>query len=702
MKVTPNIKNAGFLFLLFIAGTNCLAQHYKKSLTPAESLKALKIEEGFKLQLFASEPNVFGPTCMEFDEKGNAYVVELYDYPFEVNPGEGKSQISLLQDTNGDGVIDKSTVFADHLTCPTTILPWKGGLIVTAAPDILYLKDTNGDGKADVREVLFSGFFHANTEAQITSLRLGIDNWIYANNRGQSGTITYHRKPGDAPISVAGADFRFRLDRNQFELETGPGQFGQTIDDYGHRFFSENAIHLQQAVIPWRYTHRHAYLPSSKFVYIISDHDELMFQKTPAPFWRSERTKERNKFNQESHNGRTEYAEGHFTGACGGTIYNGDGFPKDFYGSLFTCDVAGSLVHRDILTEGKTSPIMVASRGEHEKDKEFISTTDDTWFRPVNFTIGPDGYMYLLDYHRQHIETPVAISDELKKEMDFMAGSDMGRIYRIMPEDAKVKIVKVDLQHTSSLKLIPYLENPNGWYRSTAHRLLLERNDKTIVPALKAFLAKTQDPRARVLALYLLQNTHSLTAAIINQALKDGTSGVRENALMLAENFPACLPHVLPLANDPSPAVVLQASLSIGNLGGPAIVPALAGIIERSGEEKLIRTAVLSSNAGSSAGLLKALQQNSFFQKDDAWRISFMTDLSYIIGARNNKVQVSTYLNLISAMDSNWQVAAVKGLKAGFAKAQTPSDQLTEALKNIKTNTADDAKEAINNLKKLY
>jgi putative membrane-bound dehydrogenase-like protein len=252
------------------------------------------------------------------------------------------------------------------------MLPGKGGLIVTAAPNIIYLKDTNGDGKSDSSEILFSGFFQNNSEAQVTSLKLGVDNWIYANNNGQSGKVTLSKTPGAAALEVRGADFRFRMDRNIFELETGPGQFGQTIDDYGHRFFSQNSIHLQQAVIPWRYTHRHAFLPTSKFNVTVTDHQEIMFQETAPPYWRAERSARRNKAYKESNLNRIEYAEDRFSGATGSTIYNGDAMPKEFYGNVFTADVSGHLVHRDILSPSETSPVLVAKRPEYEKDREFI------------------------------------------------------------------------------------------------------------------------------------------------------------------------------------------------------------------------------------------------------------------------------------------------------------------------------------------
>lgn len=696
-------KSARLLTLLLLLGLTAAAQRYAGPLSPEESLKKLKIVDGFKVELYAAEPHVFDPVALEFDEAGNAYVVEMPDYPFEVEPGKGKGRIRILKDTNGDGKIDKSIIYAENVTEATSILPWKGGLIVTAAPDILYLKDTNGDGKSDVREVLFTGFFQNNSEAQVTSLRLGVDNWIYANNRGQSGMITYSKKPGEPPLSVRGADFRFRLDRDQFELETGPGQFGQTIDDWGHRFFTENSIHLQQAVIPWRYVHRHPYLPTTKFNVNISDHEEIMFQETAPPYWRAERTRQRNKMYQEANMKRVEYAEDRFTGASGGFIYNGDGLPKEYYGNFFVTDVSGNLVHRDILTPGKTSPVMEASRSSKEKDKEFLYSTD-TWFRPITFSVGPDGYLYLLDYYRQHIETPVSIPDDLKADMDFMAGSDMGRIYRIMPENAGIKNVKVDLKNTSNAKLVPLLANPNGWWRNQAHRLLLERQDKSVIPTVKALFAKNQDAGARLHALYVLEGLNALNADIVKQALKDSSPGVRENALMLAERYPETLPLVIQATNDAFSRVAFQAALSLGEFTGKQITPALAKVVEKNGQDSWFRTAVLSSDAGSSTELLKALS-GSFFQKEEPWKLSFIEDLSYVIGARNNKDQVGQYLAAVSQSSmgtGNWQASALKGLTKGLAKAEGTNAQLKDTLKDIKTDSGEVIREGIQNLKKLY
>ena len=700
--ITP-LKNRNILLLIaFICGmTESLAQKYATPLSPEESMKKLQVAEGFSVELFASEPHVFDPVALEFDAQGNAFVLEMPDYPYEVELGKGHGRIRLLTDTDGDGKIDKSIVFAENITEGTSMLFWKGGVIVTAAPHILYLKDTNGDGKSDTSEILFSGFFQNNSEAQITSLKLGVDNWIYANNHGQNGKVSFSQLSGMPPLDVKGADFRFRLDRNIFELETGSGQFGQTMDDWGHRFFTENAIHVQQSIIPWRYTHRHAYLPVSKFSTSITDHEEHTFQETQPPFWRAERSARRNKSFKEANLNRIEYAEDRFSGSTGSTIYHGDAMPKEFYGNIFTGDVSGNLVHRDILSPSETSPVMVAKRAESEKNKEFISSTDP-WFRPITFSVGPDGYLYMLDYYRQHIETPVSIPDDLKADMDFMAGSDMGRIYRVKPANTPYKSVKVNLNAESSIQLLTYLSYENGWYRTHAHRLLLERQDKSVVKSAKLLFNKSKDPRTRLHLLYVLEGLNALDIAVIKKGLHDSSPDVRENALMLAERYSELMPTMLKMLNDSSPRVKLQATLSLGQFKNQKIIAAFSKLIQSQGQNEWLRLAVLSSELGSSPELLESMVENHVFSLNpETWKLRFLQDLSYTIAARNNKSQMVSYLNLFSLAtmsDLNVQTAALKGLKLGLTKNGTSK----EIASHLKTGLASEVNASFQTLRQIY
>ena len=700
--MTPIMNRSILLLVAFIcAMTEGLAQKYATPLSPEESMKKLQVAEGFTVELFASEPHVFDPVALEFDAQGDAYVLEMPDYPYEVELGKGHGRIRLLKDTDGDGKIDKSIVFAENITEGTSMLFWKGGLIVTAAPYILYLKDINGDGKSDTSEILFSGFFQNNSEAQITSLKLGVDNWIYANNHGQNGKVSSTQLSGMPPLDVKGADFRFRLDRNVFELETGSGQFGQTMDDWGHRFFTENSIHVQQSIIPWRYTHRHAYLPISKFSASITDHEEHTFQETQPPYWRAERSARRNKSFKEANLNRIEYAEDRFSGSTGSTIYHGDAMPKEFYGNIFTGDVSGNLVHRDILSPSETSPVMVAKRAESEKTKEFISSTDP-WFRPITFSVGPDGYLYMLDYYRQHIETPVSIPDDLKADMDFMAGSDMGRIYRVKPANTPYKSVKVNLNAESSIQLLTYLSYQNGWYRTHAHRLLLERQDKSVVKEAKLLFNKSKDPRTRLHLLYVLEGLNALDMAVIKKGLQDSSPDVRENALMLAERYSELMPTMLKMVNDSSPRVKLQALLSLGQFKNQKITAAFSKLIQSQGQNEWLRLAVLSSELGSSPDLLESMVDHHVFSPNpETWKLRFLQDLSYTIAARNNKSQMATYLNLFSlpAMsDVNLQTAALNGLKLGLTK----NGASKEIASHLKTGLASEVNASFQNLRQIY
>ncbi len=700
--------NVQFLILLAIVLFSCKRKSlYEGPLSPEESMKTFQFAENFKAEIFASEPLVIDPVSMQYDGNGNAYVVGMLD-AYKPDAVKGKGKIVLLKDTNGDGRADTSTVFVDSLREATSVLPWKGGLLVCAAPNITYYKDTDGDGRSDLKEIIFTGFFNKNEEAQITNLRFGIDNWIYANNAGQAGEISFSRKPDAPPLKVQGADFRFRLDRNEFERSTGPGQFGLAIDDWGHRFFTANSLHIREVVVPLRYLERNPYLPPSakSTIQNISDHDPLMYQSSKTPHWREVRTDRRNKDFQENNLDRVEYARDHFTGASGGSYYGGDRFPKEYYGNIFTGDVAGNLVHRDILSVVDSVPYRVAKRGEKEKDKEFMATTD-SWFRPANFSVGPDGYLYMIDMYRQHIETPMSIPEDLQTTMDFDAGNIYGRIYRIVPEvDGPYKPVNPNLRNATSSELVKALTHKNRWWNLTAQRLLLERQDKSVLPEIKALFAQNEDPRFRLHGLYVLEGMDALDTATLNTAMKDTSPGVRENAAILSERFPSCLSQLREMINDSSIRVAFQATLSLGQFKENTVIPALAKALELHGQSSWFRTAVLSSETGSGIDLLKTLEKNSFFKDASSWKLKFFETFSNVIGARNDKSQVAGLLSILAqpslSNTAGWQSASIKGLVKGLEKSKGLEGAAKEKLKTISSEAGNNASKAIQDLKEIY
>lgn len=210
------------LALLLITACRQTAQKSEqRAYTPQESLAAIKVSEDFKVELFLTEPQVNSPVEMVWDENGRIYVAEMLDYPDDPPPGKpARSRIRLLEDNDGDGKYERSVVFADQVLQVSGIMPWKGGLLVTSAPDILWMKDTDGDGKADARKVLYTGFPKVNPENRITNLRYGLDNWIYTANNANAGEITSQDHPERPAIQIRGGDFRFHPVRDVAEISS--------------------------------------------------------------------------------------------------------------------------------------------------------------------------------------------------------------------------------------------------------------------------------------------------------------------------------------------------------------------------------------------------------------------------------------------------------------------------------------------------
>ncbi len=657
------------------------------ALSPEDGLKSLQIADHFRVELFAAEPHVVDPVELVFDERGQAFVAEMLDYPFDPSPGKSpRGRIKLLEDRNRDGRVDHSTIFADKLLQVAGLLPWKGGLLVTAAPNILYLKDTNGDGKADIRRVLFTGFRLAHPEGRITNLRFCIDNWIYAANSGQMGDITFSERPKARTVSVLGADFRFRLDRGLFEAASGPTQYGLALDSWGNRFSTHNSRHVSYSVMPRRYLARNPFFTVSQPSESISDHGERVFQLTPPESWREKRTRIRQRRFQELQLDRKEEASGFFTGASGGTVYGGDTFPEEYRGNLFTGDVAGHLVHRDTLRpRGST---FVASRGSVAEETEFLASSDP-WFRPCNLANGPDGNLYVVDMYREVIEGPEFIPDALKEGMDFYAGGDRGRIYRVLPKTSVPSVLPKtsvprdrdtpDLGRASTYDLVKLLSHGNSWWRLTAQRLLLERQDRQAIPWLMETGLGSLRADGRLHSLYTLEGLSALNATLIRRVLRDASPHVREHALRLAEGFQELQQHLVGMIDDPSARVRFQLALTLGQFSGHTITKALASLLSRHPQDGWLRAAVLSSKSGSSIELLKALLPG----EAEPPIAKFLTEIGTIIGARNDRREVSTLLELMASVNAlqnrDRQTSLLSGLSSGLKLAGVRGLRIPEA-----------------------
>ncbi|MCS7025470.1 MAG: c-type cytochrome [Bryobacteraceae bacterium] len=568
-----------------------------KPLSAEASLKAAQLSEDFHLELFAAEPLVLDPVDMVFDEDGRAYVADMLDLPWDPPPGKpARSRIVLLEDSDGDGKADKSTVFAENVLQVSGLAVWKGGLIVPSAPHIYYMKDTDGDGRADVREILFTGFFQGNPEAQITNPRYAIDNWIYFANTGNAGRITSPKWPHLPAVQVRGMDFRFHPSKHLAQPASGSAQYGLSFDDWGNRFISQNTQHLRHVVVEMKYLLRAPLLEVSTFTHDpYGKRERRMYPLTPPEPWRVERTKLRQKRYDELQTGRVEHATGYMSGATGGTVYTGDAWPEEYRGSIFTGDVSGNLVRRDIL-----SPEGVSFVARPAKDNvEFLASTDP-WFRPTCFANAPDGNLYMMDIYRQVIETPLSIPEELQKrlKLDFYRGDDRGRIYRIVSNKPRhQRPLRVRLSHASSADLVDLLGHDNGWHRLTAQRLLVERQDKSVTAKLRE-LARSEKPLARLHALWTLEGLGVLELADVLTALKDSHAGIREHAVRLSESLPPSAElerALIARSADVEIRVRLQTAFTLGAYSSAAAKNAIVALAVRDGDNPWMRIATLSA-----------------------------------------------------------------------------------------------------------
>jgi len=610
-----------------------------------EALKSFESIDGFRMELVASEPLVVDPVAAAFDEDGNLFVAEMRDYPYK--PGPGGSPIGTIRkliDKDGDGRFDESHVFADKLLWAAGVAPWKGGVFVTAPPDILYLKDTNGDHVADIRRKVFQGFGTKNQQAMLNNLQWGLDHKIYGSTAGNGGTIQAVAHPGSPPIDVSGRDFRFDPLTDALEPITGTVQFGTSFDDWGNRFLCSESKPLLHAVLPLHYLARNPYLPVSNTIKDLAPAPVPIFRISPIERWRQIRSSRRI-----AHGARSAEAAGashHVVDAAAGvTIYRGGAYPSKYHGNAFVGDSQNNLIHRRVLeADGPT----FRSRRD-DTGTEFVRSSD-IWFRPVNLLNAPDGTLYALDMCREVIES-IHIPTDVMRHLDLTRGRDRGRIYRIAPPGYQYP-GSPRLGQASTAELVEALESPHGWWRDTAHRLLFERQDAAAVPLLRKLLTEGSRPESRLHALWSLQGLNALTTADLLQALKDASPHVRRHATRLAEpridDAPELLNRILALVPQADPGDRFQLAFSLGASRSPRAASALAQIARTSVSDPWTRTAVLSSSGEHIDILLGDLLGDPAFI-DSADGTSFLGALASIVGARRDSREVGQVVATIAS-----------------------------------------------------
>ncbi len=610
-----------------------VAKAPRPPLSPTAATAAFQIQDGYRVELAACEPDVVDPTFVAFDEAGRMWVVEMPGYPTGGPDGKGpKGRIKILTDPDGDGRYTLASVFADNLSYVHGVQPWRGGVIAAMAPHIVYLADNDGDGRMDSSEVWYTGFSTTNPQLYVNTPTFAYDNWIYVANGLRGGNVRDARKPSAVLLSIRDRDFRFQPQTGEYEAVAGGAQYGLSFDSWGNRFICSNRNHIRHVVMELHYLERVPYLPVTRPVLDIPDHGAAARLFTISSNWTT-----------------SNLHRGTFTAACGLSIYVGDLMPE-LAGNAFVCDPTANVVHRDLLTPAGVT--FVATRVP--TDREFLASRDD-WFRPVHTTTGPDGALYIVDMYRAVIEHPDFMPPELKNRPDLYSGNRLGRIWRIVPENRPGKPVR-PLPHDPD-RLIELLGHPNGWVRRTAHRLLLQLGPRDSEQLLRR-VARQARPPARMHALWVLEGTDLLTEEDVLAALDAKDPHLVEHAIKLVER--RCRPvtnktgvrlpepvwsqaraRIVQLLDHRSVRVRYQALLTLGYFPEHVHIKRFAAALARDGADPWLRLAVASAAGKQAWRLLRALSVlKRWHSADPDTRLAILELLGTLIGGAGDEAPV--------------------------------------------------------------
>jgi putative membrane-bound dehydrogenase-like protein len=686
---------------------------------PDKAASTFEVLDGFTMDLVAAEPLVTDPVAITYDESGRAFVCEMNDYPYTDKAKHKPSQenptdlpigkVRLLTDTDGDGVYDRSTIFANDLSWPTGAACWKGGIIVVATPDIWYLKDTDNDGVADVRQKLFTGLKKLNVQAVANNPIWGLDNNIYLAGGTNGGTVQNLIHPDEKPVTIRRADLRLDPVTMKIEATDGGARFGNTRDDWGNRFLCNIRNPCQHIALDTRYLARNPYAPAANPLHDAAESgDQLPVHRiSPPEAWRVLRA-DRWSNDPTNRMPRSELVgAGVVTSSSGITIYRGDAFPEDYRGMAFVADVAGNLFYRLKLT-----PDSVTFKATRiDGGKEFCASRD-VWFRPVNFANAPDGCLHVCDMYREAIEHPWSLPDDIHAAIDLIKGVDKGRIWRLTPKGYKTRKLE-PLGDKSSAELVKLLAHPNAWHRDTAHRLLFERQDPSVVAELRTTAKESTSALARLHALWCLDGLWRFTDADAVAALHDADAHIREHAVLLTEGLisanlpskpsaksvfaatsensqspaPPLLRELATLTSDPDIRVRRQLTLSLGSFPHTAAIKPLVAATKGDLRNPWVRTALLSAPvdilASSTATLLRDLPDSPEMEM-------FMRDAGQVFGkclaGGTSRMHVLNQgLFFLSSLESHRErvpravEAGLEGLQASLGQAN--KSLMTSAIK---------------------
>lgn len=607
--------------------------------TPAEELATFQLEPGLKIELVAAEPMVQDPVVITFDEDGRLWVVEMRGFMPNIDgTGEEKpvGRISVLEDTNGDGRMDISKVYLDSLVLPRSIALVPGGVLVVENSALWMTKDLNGDGKADTKTLIDPEYAGSGLpEHSGNGLWRGVDNWYYN----------------------AKSRLRYRLNEGQWQRDSTEfrGQWGISHDDKGRLYYNYNWSQLHGDLVPPNYLSRNKnHTPTTgidhgltldRRVYPIRPTPAVNRGYIPGTLDKGGRLQE-------------------FTAACSPLVYRGTALPKDYYGNVFVCEPSGNLIKRNRVEE---NGILLNAQDPHP-GREFLASTDER-FRPVYQTTGPDGALYIADMYRGLIQHKAYVTPYLR-EQTLNRGLELpvnrGRIWRIVPKNWKPARFS-RLSKASNKELIQALSSSDGWHRDMAQRLLVERNDKRIRPALVDLARKGAKPLGRFHALWTLDGLKLTDATLLFGLLADPNPLIKTTALRLLEPMAKTdqtirqklQQQLLATWQTASIEPILQMTFTAGMLEPKAAHTLLSGIVSRYGSTALIRDAALSSLQNQEFAFLQTLLTNPGWQTHEPSKEIFLEMLTTSIARKRNPTELAALLATLDKESLGWQEKAV-------------------------------------------
>ncbi|MBC6366217.1 PVC-type heme-binding CxxCH protein [Algoriphagus sp. AK58] len=529
------------------------APRYQLPLSPEESMKLVQLPIEFEMELFASEPMIINPMAMAWDERGRLFVIETVDYPNEVRTEGGNDKIKILEDTDGDGKADKVTVFADNLNIPTSIMAVNGGILISMAPDFVFLKDTDGDDVADVREVIMTGWGKSDTHAGPSNLKYGFDNKIW----GVLGYSGFRGEVSGRQHSFGQGVYRFDPsgENLQYLGNTSNNTWGLGFTEDFETFISTaNGQHSVYFSMANNYLRRPIFQGSANTVHGIDSHYDMPHL---TPFLR-----------------QVDW-HGSYTAAAGHNFYTARSFPEKYWNRIaFVAEPTGRVLHNAIINPDGS--------GYREKNGFNILASSDEWFSPVHAEVGPDGALWVADWYNfiiQHNPTPRGFENGAGNAyINPLRDSKHGRIYRIKykgADDAET----FDLKDADSDELLEALQSDNMFWRLTAQRLIVEKKDKSVVKDLFSLINDQKVDKIglngpAINALWTLHGLGELNGenaealSVVEKALSHPSAAVRKNALRVLPKSEASLKAILAsnIINDPDLHTRKYAFLAISDM----------------------------------------------------------------------------------------------------------------------------------------